>query len=423
MKLSKAKAARATRRASLDWKRIRDPRKARGKRHPLPGILNLLVSAMASGSRTLRDVETFCDDSTAQARKALGLKRAASDTATDALLRATSAAQMPSVLERQVKEGLKTKSIVNDDFDEGVVAIDGKKVWVGKFAAHRLCQQHTCDDGRPYWMLFAQRAVLISSSAKPCMGQHFIANKEAETSEFADFFGFLQNHYGKSFEMVTSDAGACSRKNARVIHTANKGYLFSLKENQPNLLHETMSRLGSKGTPRDELLEPELKTIERYRGRDVIRELFRVQVEPGDSEIDMAGVRQLWRIRQTQVRRNRHGKMEREVEDRYFITNRVLSGPKALRLVRLHWGIENNAFWTLDMVLGEDEGSPCQRGEALVVISWLRLLAYNIVSLWRSKLPTRHGDKPSWRRAADLLARVFTDQGCLEPEEAPATLA
>ena len=232
MKLSKAKARKAARRASLDWCKVKDPRKARGKRHPLPGMLNLMVAAMASGARTLRAVEAFCDDLAGPARRALGLKRAASDTAMDAVLRATSAAKMPSVVERQVKDGLKSKAICHDDFDEGVVAIDGKKVWVGDFAAHPLCQQRTNEDGTRYWMLFAQRAVLISSSAKPCIGQHFIPDKAAETSEFSGFFETLVKGFGKSFEMVTSDAGACSRKNARTIHQANKGYLFSLSRSR-----------------------------------------------------------------------------------------------------------------------------------------------------------------------------------------------
>jgi hypothetical protein len=34
-------------------------------------------------------------------------------------------------------------------------------------------------------------------------------------------------------------------------------------------------------------------------------------------------------------------KSKRTIEDRYFVTNRMLKAEKALRLVRLHWGIES----------------------------------------------------------------------------------
>ncbi len=71
----------------------------------------------------------------------------------------------------------------------------------------------------------------------------------------------------------------------------------------------------------------------------------------------------------------------------------------------------HGANWTLDVAMKEDHSSPCQRGEALVVISWLRLLAYNLVSIFRSKQPKRHGDKLSWNRAFELLKRVFLMDG------------
>jgi predicted transposase YbfD/YdcC len=150
----------------------------------------------------------------------------------------------------------------------------------------------------------------------------------------------------------------------------------------------------------------------------VTRDLFRYKISDEDedsAEVDFPGARHLWRIRQI-TERIEYGKSKRTIEDRYFVTNRMLKAEKALRLVRLHWGIENGANWTLDVAMKEDHSSPCQRGEALVVISWLRLLAYNLVSIFRSKQPKRHGDKLSWNRAFELLKRVFlmdSHAGCL----------
>jgi predicted transposase YbfD/YdcC len=387
----------------------------------LRGLLQLMVVAMACGRRTLRRFEDLGDDLPAERLRSIGLTDPASDTTCDDLLRRLKPNRLPDVLERQVKKGLREKSIQHDAFPEGVIAIDGKAAWVGDFAAHPLCQRHTRDDGSPYWMLFVQRAVLVSSSAKPCLGQNFLADKEQETSEFADFFADLVRRYTKSFEIVTSDAGACSRKNAAVVHAAHKGYLFGLKANQPSLLAVAQSRLSSKEAPHDGLEKPELSQTERYQGCEYFRDLFRGTVGEGDTEVDMPGARQLWRVRQTRIRRDDRGRLiERAIEDRYFVTNRVLSADKALRLVRLHWGIENNAFWTLDCAMGEDDYCPSQRGEAVVVVTWLRLLAYNLVSLFRSRLPSRHGDKVSWQRAFELLYMAFLIT--ITPSELPAFL-
>jgi predicted transposase YbfD/YdcC len=409
MAVTKGRAKRLTRWVgSLEWAPVEDGRKARGKRHGHEALLNLLVAAFACGARSLRQVEEVGEDLERVGRKRLGLKSAASDTCLDGMVRRQTASGLDQVLERQVKDWLARKIISNDLFEGGVAAIDGKCVWTGNFAAHPNCQRHSRDDGSPYWMLFAQRAALVSSSAKPVLAQNFIENKEQETSEFADFFLELNARFGKSFEMVTSDAGAASRKNAKVVHESNKGYLFALKENQPNLLALARSRLSSKETPWDSELKPEARTEERYQGDVIIRELFRARVEENEPDVDWPGARQLYRVRQTRVKRDAQGNvLERKIEDRFFVSNRVLGAEKALRLVRLHWGVENNAFWTLDVAMGEDSSSPCQRGEALTTVSWLRLLGYNIASLFRSKQPSRHGEKISWRRAFELLKKAL----------------
>jgi predicted transposase YbfD/YdcC len=407
--LSEARGARAVRWAAFDWDGVRDPRAREGRRHEHRGLLTLLVVALACGRRTLREVESFAEDLPDQVRQRhVGLRGTPSDTTCDDLLRRQKPGLLPRVLERQVKQALREKTICHDLVPGGVVAIDGKAVWVGEFEAHPLCQRHTYDDGSPYWMLFAQRAVLVSSSAAPCLGQNFIADKEQETSEFAAYFKALLRQYGRTFEMVTSDAGACSRTNAAAVHQANKGYLFSLKANQPNLLAVACMRLSSKEAPFDDEETPELSTSERYQGSTIRRDLFRYQVAEGDTEVDMPGARQLWRVRQISEKRDKQGRLEeRTVEDRYFVTNRVMSADKALRLVRLHWRIENNANWTMDVAMKEDHCCPSQRQEAVVVVSWLRLLAYNLVAIFRSRQPARHGDKLSWRRAFELLTQAF----------------
>jgi predicted transposase YbfD/YdcC len=38
----------------------------------------------------------------------------------------------------------------------------------------------------------------------------------------------------------------------------------------------------------------------------------------------------------------------------------VFTFQQLLRLVRVHWGVENRHHWTLDVGLGEDARQPCR---------------------------------------------------------------
>lgn len=126
-------------------------------------------------------------------------------------------------------------------------------------------------------------------------------------------------------------------------------------------------------------------------------------------DIDFPGARQLWRIRHTSVR-NVTGTtvVDRQVTDRYFITNQVFSPKDALTIVRLHWGIENGPNWTMDRIFGEDTvGAPCTQNDAIIVWSWLRLLAYNLVAFWRGRLKTSSDATAEWKETLKFLRGCF----------------
>ena len=154
----------------------------------------------------------------------------------------------------------------------------------------------------------------------------------------------------------------------------------------------------------DQVISERCLTEERADGATIRRELFRCPAQADDPEIEFPGARQLVRARQTTTRALPSGRTEVSVEDRYFVTNRVFAAAPALKLVRLHWGIENGPNWTCDVVLDEDAGAPCETGRGIVITSWLRLVAYNVLAIWRHKLPPARDEKiASWKRAALAL--------------------
>lgn len=402
MKLTKAKGRRAQRWFDVDFTGVSDPRKA--PRHSHHGLLALIVSALAAGARTLRGIEAFGDDLPKRRLKQVGLKAPPSDSTLYWLLEAQSVPRFAGLLVEQVKEALLHKTISNDLFSQGVVAMDGKCVWSGRVKAHPRCQEQVQKDGSSRFTLMAQRACLVSSSARPVVTQQFIAADAGEADTFEKTFGFLTKNFGRSFEVVTYDAGGSSRHNASVVHEANKAYVFAIKGNQPTVHQAAMSRLGVSTAPGDAALKGVASTSERADGARICREVFLAKVEAKDPEVDFKGARSLWRVRQTTVRTLPGGTEETTVEDRYFICNRVFCANDALKLARLHWGIENGPNWTMDVVLGEDGGSPCETGKGVAVVSWLRLLAYNLLSMWRHKLPPRRDELTTpWARAIESL--------------------
>jgi hypothetical protein len=74
--------------------------------------------------------------------------------------------------------------------------------------------------------------------------------------------------------------------------------------------------------------------------------------------------------------------------------------------IRMHWGIENNGNWISDVCWGEDN-SPFAN-KALVLISLLRLIVYNIISrLMYRRLRQAEARQLSWRSLMSLIAEAL----------------
>jgi len=61
-----------------------------------------------------------------------------------------------------------------------------------------------------------------------------------------------------------------------------------------------------------------------------------------------------------------------------------LKPSEILGLVRLHWGVENGCHWTMVVILGEDDHALCTKGRAVRMLSWMRLMAYNMLRLLKN---------------------------------------
>ena len=246
--------------------------------------------------------------------------------------------------------------------------------------------------------LSALKAVLTSSSAKPCLDLdlELIAEKTGESPAFREVFPRVCQSFGAQFQVVTGDAGFTCRENALLVRKAGKDFLFALKGNQPTLY--AFAEKWFSTWPGAALKE----SREWRNGACITRTLHAVQ-GADLSELAACGVEELWCVRQvTQA----EGESPIE-ETRYFLSSmasKLLSPTEKLQLVRLHWGIENGHNWTLDVALAEDDVQPCQASkEAIEVVAWLRVLAYNLLSAWRAHAPKKDGKPMPWRRTMEQL--------------------
>lgn len=398
MHVTQPQARRALERLRIPWdERVRDPRRDINVKHGQRGLLGALVGAFACGRSCLRRAEDFASDLSPAAKRRLGLRTAPTDTTFYRLLEKQSPEGLRESVRAQVNDLLRRQVVSNDLLATGVVAFDGKVIWsstsVGIEGAKQSIDERS---GTITNSMMALRAVLVSSGVRPCLDQVHIGEKAGEAPAFRALFPDVVEHFGAHFEVVTADAGIGCRENASVVLGAKKHYLFSLKGNQPRLEAAAVERFER---------EPGAVLARSEEPRDgawLTRELRAVSVV-GCDEVVFPGAVQFWQVTQ----RLAIGDHVIQEERRHFITDLVAKdfGPeRGLRLVRLHWGIENGANWTMDVALREDDFAPCQQGRhAIEVVSWLRVLGYNLLAAARGLAPRKDRLLQSWQRTMELL--------------------
>jgi hypothetical protein len=402
MAVSEAQGRRALRRAHFPWStQVSDPRKPHNQRHDHRGILSVLAAAFACGRTRLRRVEEFSADLGKGARRALGLGHAISDTTLFRVLAKQDVSGLRETVWSQVHDYHRRKVVSNDLFPFGVLSIDGKSLWAST-RAHVDGAKTTIDpaSGVLTSALMSVRAVLTSSRVRPCLDAEVIGEKAGEAPAFRRVFARLSEEFGDHFRLVTTDAGLACRENATLVGAAKKHYLFALRENQKHLHSYAVSAL--------EHAPLRVRTEDHRNGALIRRELRAVTVSDVPA-LDFPGLQQLWALRR-QVTFN-GGTVPVSDEVRYFASSippSLLSPTQMLDLVRLHWGIENNHNWTMDVALTEDDVQPCQlTRNAIEVVGWLRILGYNLLSAWRAQAPAKDRQPLSWSRCMELLRDAF----------------
>lgn len=187
---------------------ITDPRHARGKVHPLGGVLSLTVLALMAGARFLSDITRF-GKLHPEVLEPLGLRRSPSVATLGRLLRLVSISEVRRALlefARQLNERRHGKDGL------AVVAADGKTlrgVWEDGKQAHLL-------------HLFAQQAALA-------LDQVAVPHHKGEIGATKTWIEQVVQQF-PSLAILTGDAQLADRDLGSAIVAAGRDYVFRLKK-------------------------------------------------------------------------------------------------------------------------------------------------------------------------------------------------
>ena len=206
--------------------------------------------------------------------------------------------------------------------------------------------------------------------------------------------------------IVTIDAMGCQKAIAEKIVDKGGDYLLALKGNQSSLHDDVRLHFEAPSLQALSLME-QAETLDKGHGRIEVR---RCRV---CTDIDWLKDRHPeWRNLNSivAITSERHIGETVTQETRYFISSALIPAERMLTAVRLHWGIENQLHWVLDMSFGEDQ-SRIRKGNAPSNVAIIRHAALNMIRAAKTKRMSikRMRKAAGWDDALlnDVLTQVF----------------
>jgi predicted transposase YbfD/YdcC len=320
---------------------VPDPRKRRGRRHPLAGLLATGIAAVIAGSRSFAAIGQWAADAGADVLAGLGAARGAAEEST---FRRAFALVSPDVLDRVLGAWLHTRAVQAGG--RLVIAVDGKTV--------RGAKDKT---GKAPHLVAA-----LAHGIGAVLGQGAV---DAKSNEIPAVRELLKAFTSLAGAVITIDALHTQSDTAQVITGRQADFVMTVKGNMPTL-YKRLKKLPWAAVPA-------FSAVSTDRGRRA-RRTIKVALVPAWIEFD--GAAQVAQLRRTVTR---NGK--KTVEVVYLITSDRDADPATLAAwVRGHWEIENRLHWVRDVTYQEDK-SLVRTGNAPRVMASLRSLAISLLRI------------------------------------------
>lgn len=407
IKTRRMAGALSARLPEIGLEQVADPRNARGIRwKSLYPLLVAPLVAMAAGLKSFAETESLTEEMSLAMRKKLGIPGRISDTTMRNTMVRLSPEEFRKCLYRQTKAAHRRKALMPEGFPFGVEAFDGKYTSI-ESSDEKYSQKQSAKDGqKAHGVVRTFNCSLVSCRAKVVVDSSPIPSHTNEMGHFKEVFDAQVNNWKgtRLFAMVSADAGSCSESNGR--HVTDRGihYIFGLKGQQPTLLTEARALL-SRRTPD----ECDAQTVD-IRGRhEITRRVYLTWEMAGF--LDWTHLQTTLRVESEMVDIETGEVVAQKDEDvnRYFISSlpcEKLTPAQWLKLVRMHWGVENNCHNTWDTAFEEDDRTwitADPKGAMNVML--LRRLAYNMLTLFRSV--TQRSEENRLTPWKDILRWVY----------------
>jgi predicted transposase YbfD/YdcC len=320
---------------------VPDPRKKRGRRHPLAGLLAVGIAAVIAGSRSFAAIGQWAADAGPEVLSALGAVRGPAEEST---FRRAFALVSADALDRALGAWLWTRA--SRAGGRLVIAVDGKAVRGARGK-----------DGKAPHLVAA-----LAHGIGAALGQVAV---DAESNEIPAVRELLKAFASLAGAVITIDALHTQSDTARLITARGADYVMTVKGNMPTLYRQ-LKKLPWAAVPAT-------SAVSTDHGRRA-RRTIKVLLVPAWIEFD--GAAQVAQLRRTVTKKGK-----KTVEVVYLITSDSDAGPAVLAAwVRGHWEIENKLHWVRDVTYQEDK-SLVRTGNAPRVMAALRSLAISLLRL------------------------------------------
>jgi predicted transposase YbfD/YdcC len=322
---------------------IPDPRKKRGRRHALAGLLAVGIAAVIAGSRSFAAIGQWAADAGVDVLATLGATRGAAEEST---FRRAFAAIDADTLDAVLGAWLWTRTV--QVTGRLVIAIDGKTIRGAR-----------TKDGKAPHLVAA-----LAHGIGAVLGQVAVAAKSNEIPAVRDLLKAFKDLAGA---VITVDAMHTQTDTAVSIIARGADYVMTVKGNMPTL-HKRLKKLPWADVPAT-------STVTKDHGRRVRRTIKVAAVPAWITFKDAAQVAQLRRTV------TKGGKKTIEVV--YLITSadaRTADPATLAAWVCGHWHIENKLHLVRDVTYQEDK-SLVRTGNAPRVMATLRSLAISLLRL------------------------------------------
>ena len=324
---------------------VPDPRKPRGIRHGLPGVLAVALSAVLAGAMSFVAIAEWATDAAPQVLARLGVT---GKTPSESTIRRCLQKLEPDQLDALIGAWmwLRTDAIGG----RRVIAFDGKTLRGARDAAGTLVHllaglcQHT-------GTVLAQLAVGAKTNEIPVLRS-------------------LLNTLDITDAVITADALHCQRDTAEAIVAGGGHYILTVKANQPRL-RKQLKELPWKQIPVAD------RSTENGHGRHSARVLKATEIATGIGFPHAVQVLQLTRTVTDRTTKRKH------TETVYAISSLAVTDGTPQQLaswLRGHWAIENRLHWVRDVTYAEDH-SQIRTGAGPQIMATLRNTAISLLRL------------------------------------------